>query len=302
MKEKRPEIGVIIGRFQIDELHDAHVALINHVINRHDKVIIFLGVKPIAPCFENALDFRMRQQMLLEKFGTNIIVLPLNDKKYDNDWSNQIDVKVREVYPSGDVLLYGGRDSFIPHYSGKFKTCELEPEIYVSATQKRQECLKTVSDPMYRRGFIAGASSGFPNPYPTVDVAIVKGDKVLLGRKPDDYLYRFVGGFVDVSDTCLEMAAKREVMEETGLEVSDLQYVCSLKVDDWRYRGIKSKGILTSFFKCDYIFGSPQPNDDICELKWFTLDELKETYKVIMVEGHHKLFTSLYLMIENETN
>ena len=45
MTEKKTEIGVIIGRFQIHTLHDAHVELIQHVLSLHSKVIIFLGKK-----------------------------------------------------------------------------------------------------------------------------------------------------------------------------------------------------------------------------------------------------------------
>ena len=36
MKLKDYDIGVIIGRFQVDELHDAHVDLINEVLSRQE--------------------------------------------------------------------------------------------------------------------------------------------------------------------------------------------------------------------------------------------------------------------------
>ena len=40
------DVGIIVGRFQVDELHDAHVDLIQYVFDQHPKVIIFLGLSP----------------------------------------------------------------------------------------------------------------------------------------------------------------------------------------------------------------------------------------------------------------
>ena len=46
MDIKTTQHGVIIGRFQTPELHSEHIKLIQYVLDRHEKVILFLGVSP----------------------------------------------------------------------------------------------------------------------------------------------------------------------------------------------------------------------------------------------------------------
>ena len=51
--EPKYDVGVIIGRFQVPELHQAHLDLIQAACNAHDKVIIFLGLSPLMVTQEN---------------------------------------------------------------------------------------------------------------------------------------------------------------------------------------------------------------------------------------------------------
>jgi bifunctional NMN adenylyltransferase/nudix hydrolase len=66
LQEDSYDVGVIVGRFQVPELHDAHKDLIETVCDKHDKVIIFLGLSPLMVTRENPLDFESRKQMILE--------------------------------------------------------------------------------------------------------------------------------------------------------------------------------------------------------------------------------------------
>ena len=290
MTEKQTEIGVVIGRFQIHTLHDAHIELIQHVLLFHSKVIIFLGTTPASGTQRNPLDFITRKYML-ESIFTNLVILPLPDNKSDEVWTNQIHTKVREVFPIGTVTLYGSRDSFIPYYKGGWKCTELEPSSYINATDIRSKIGKEVlQSEDFRAGIIYSVINQYPMTHPTVDILIKKGDKVLLGRKPTQTEFRFIGGFVDPTDENEIQSCKREGMEETGLELDNFKFICSRKIEDWRYKGIKERSIMTHFYECEVIFGTPVPQDDIEELKWFSLEELKETYKLILVEEHIKLF------------
>jgi bifunctional NMN adenylyltransferase/nudix hydrolase len=279
-KEKKSDIGVIIGRFQINRLHDAHRELINSVLVKHNKVILFLGVTTSIGSRRNPLDFASRKAMIEEEYEGKIsAILPLRDMKNDTLWSKQVDEKIREVFSMGSVVLYGSRDSFIPYYNGKFTTCELEAAHKVSATEIRKEVsTKVEKSEQFRAGIIYSAYNTFPHVYPTVDIAIVKEEtnEVLLGRKPNEERFRFVGGFTDVEDENYETAARREVMEETGLEIGNLVYLGSARVDDWRYRSNKDRAIITLFFKASYIYGKAKANDDIQEVKWFKISELNE--------------------------
>jgi bifunctional NMN adenylyltransferase/nudix hydrolase len=284
-KEKKYDIGVIIGRFQINRLHAAHRALINSVIQKHDRVIMFLGVAKATGTKKNPLDFASREVMIREEFGDSLsTILPLSDMKSDKHWSKQVDTKIREVFQNGSVVLYGSRDSFIPYYQGKFDTVELEAAEKVSASDIREEIKNKVEKTAeFRAGVIYGAYNTHDVVHPTVDIAIVKEEtqEILLGRKPYEDKFRFVGGFVDVDDKSYEAAASRETREETRLDVGSPQYLGSTRVDDWRYRGYGDRSIMTILFKVSYMYGTPKASDDIEEVKWMKISELTENDLVV---------------------
>lgn len=290
MKEKQTEIGIVIGRFQLHNLHEAHKELIQCVIDRHDKVIVFLGTSSAIGTQRHPLDFITRKYMIEEQFS-NLVILPLPDNKSDDVWSNQIHAKVREVFPSGDVTLYGSRDSFISYYKGTWNCIELEPTTYISATDIRNKISKKVlQSEDFRAGIIYSVYNQYQRVYPTVDLLIKQGNRILLARKPTQKEFRFVGGFVDPNDENEIQSCKREGLEETGLELDNFKFICSRKVQDWRYRGIKEQGIMTHLYECEVIFGCPTPMDDIEELKWFNFEDLKKNYEKILVSEHIKLF------------
>ena len=297
-QQKQYDIGVIIGRFQTNELHVAHIDLINTVIQAHKKVILFLGVAPVLGTRRNPLDFSTRKAMIEEQFGTKLsAILPLNDRYSNDAWSAQIDVKVREVFQIGSAVLYGSKDSFIPYYTGKLDTRVLEPETFVSATDVRNAVSKEIiASKEFRAGCIYATYNQFPIVYPTVDIAIFNSDysKILLARKPEQTKYRFIGGFTDVTDENFEAAARREVMEETGLEVSNPAYVCSLNIKDWRYEKETTRTVMTTLFKTAVTYGAPQPMDDIEELKWFDVQLIAEDASKLLMPEHVKLFNTLY--------
>lgn len=291
MKEKtepKTDVGIIIGRFQCHELHSAHVDLINSVQSNHARTIVFLGVAPIRNTKNNPIDFKHRSEMIREKFP-NIEIYEIHDNRSNEQWSKNLDAKISSIlYPGQSASLYGGRDSFISSYSGKYKTIEMEPEIYISASQIRKSIINNYKSSIdFRAGLIAATGMHYPTAYQTVDAAIINKDEstILLAQKPGENKWRFVGGFSDPNSNSLEDDVKREVMEETGIEVNYPKYIGSTIIQDWRYRSDISK-IKTAFFICEYIFGKPVPMDDISALKWFKLSELNT---IELVEEHNVL-------------
>lgn len=276
MQERGEEfdVGIIVGRFQAHELTEAHVALIQTVCDSHDKVIVVLGLSPLMVTSRNPLDFESRKQMILESFP-NVTVAYIKDVVDDALWSKKLDEIVKDlVSPTQSVVLYGGRDSFIPHYRGAHKTRTLESEVYISATEVRKKLRRSVSNsPDFRHGVVWASMNKFPTVFTTVDVAILSDDesKILLGRKPNEQRYRFIGGFTDVSDPSFEATARREAQEEAGIAITDPVYVGSMNIDDWRYRG-EVDCIRTLLYVTTIQFGRPTPGDDICELRWFDVD------------------------------
>jgi len=299
--EKQYDIGVIVGRFQIHELHSEHKKLIEYVLERHDKVIVFLGISQALHTRKNPLDYSTRKIMIEDVYGhRNLHVLPLHDKKFDCQWAKNLDERVREIYPNGSVVLYGSKDSFIPFYEphGNFDTCELAPDNFISATDVRKAVSnKALRSKEFRAGMIYAANIPFPVNYVTIDVAILNEDetKLLVGRKGFENTFRFVGGFTDIEDQSLEQTVTREANEETKNEIGDIQYVSSRKVDDWRYRGEGDRAVMTVFFKAKKVFGSDTASDDIVETKW--VDVFDENLK--LVDEHQKLLKDLRNKLQN---
>jgi bifunctional NMN adenylyltransferase/nudix hydrolase len=280
------DVGVIVGRFQVHELHQAHRDLIQYVCDRHEKVVIFLGLSPLMVSTSNPLDFEARKQMILAEFP-EANVLYINDMPSDKVWSKKLDGMVGDVLtPSQTALLYGGRDSFIARYAGRYPVQELVQSTFYSGTAQRRDIARSRAraSAEFRAGVIWASQSRYPTAYTTVDVAIFRhsdrmtcggpGDahrkpQILLGRKPNETLYRLIGGFSDPRSPSFEADVKRETREEAGdIEIGDIEYVGSAVVDDWRYRN-EPDCIKTMLFRCKYLFGRPAPGDDIEEVRWF---------------------------------
>ena len=301
-KNPRADIGVLVGRFQVPELHGAHKELIDKVAGWHKKFLIVLGCSPTLVGRHNPLDFQARKLMINAHYP-ELPIMPLMDHPDDHEWSKELDRRIREVFPVGTVTLYGGRDSFIPFYSGQFPCQEVEPSSYVAASgtlERRNASLEVRSSADWRAGVVYAAYNRYPQVFPTVDVAVTRETEngnleILLAKKPGEKGYRLIGGFVSPSDTSLETAARREVLEETHIEISALEYIGSYLVDDWRYRNEIDK-VMTTVFLAHYMFGAIQPDDDIEELKWFHLSR-KFDFECL-VAWHKPLLTGVLDAVE----
>src|SRR5271168_4896077 len=104
----KPSYGVIVGRFQVNDLHDGHMELFREVRGRHNRVIVFIGIAPTDITRSNPLDFETRKRMIQSKFP-EFTVLPILDVNSVEFWSQSLDKRISEVADFGDVTLYGGR-------------------------------------------------------------------------------------------------------------------------------------------------------------------------------------------------
>lgn len=289
------DVGIIIGRFQCPEIHDAHRELIQHVADKHDKVIIFLGLAPVFST-SNPLDYETRKRMLATEFP-DVEIAYVHDSKSDELWSRKLDEQIGHLLnPRQTAVLYGSRDSFLSHYSGKYRTIELEQTRWVSATEMRRAVKNKVGkDRAFRHGAIWASWQKFPTVFTTVDAAIVDEtrNRLLLGKKLEDEGWRFVGGFSDPADESFEHTVSREVREETGLAIDKIKpsdYIGSFNIDDWRYRGTEDS-IRTLFYYVRYTFGAPIASDDIAEVQWFDIDKLH----TIQVAFEHQVLMKAFM-------
>lgn len=109
----------------------------------------------------------------------------------------------------------------------------------------------------------------YRNPFPTVDIIIRDGDRiVLIERRNEPHGWALPGGFVDYGET-LETAAAREAREETGLELDDLRqfHAYSDPARDPRQHNISV--VFTARGS-----GTLRAGDDAQNARWFSLDSL----------------------------
>lgn len=295
----KPSYGVIVGRFQVPYLHEGHLELLKTVNSYHQHVIVFLGIAPGGANINNPLDYDTRRRMIQNKFPS-FIVCPLVDCSSDETWSENLDKRISEIVLYGQVTLYGGRDSFVPHYKGKYKPVELELKVsHLSGTCIRNEISNKVLDcEEFRQGVIYSINHMYPRVITCVDVAILHnfldGVKVLLGRKIGETNWRFIGGHADPSSSFFEDDAKREAYEETMLDINSIKYLGSILIDDWRWKYGPDK-IKTLFFVAWSNYDKFEAKDDINELKWFSVTNLP-----YIVPEHVVLLNALLTFLSKE--
>ena len=279
--------GVIIARFQTPYLHEGHKSIIQSVEQNHNRIVVVLGMTATKYTKRNPFDFYTREKMLKAAYP-NLVVLALADHPSDEQWSRNLDQLLGLTFPGENFELYGSRDSFIPYYSGKLKTKQLQEFGNYSATQIRDEIsdeARATED--FRAGINYACQNMYSKVYPAVDILVFRNNKteVLLGKKETVNQWRCIGGFVDPTDASYEDAAKRELQEECGLiEVGPLNYEMSAQVNDWRFKGEDDK-IFTTLYSTDYLYGTPKAADDIQAVKWFKTNELNtliETGKIVI--------------------
>ncbi len=111
----------------------------------------------------------------------------------------------------------------------------------------------------------------YPKICPAVIVAVTDNDRLLLTKYADGPTknYALVAGFAEIGET-IEDTARREVMEETGLKIKNLQYY---KSQPWSF----TDTLLMGFFA--EVDGSRKITLQRSELsvgKWCTRDEIPE--------------------------
>ncbi len=110
--------------------------------------------------------------------------------------------------------------------------------------------------------------SFYPNLSPAIMVLIQKEDKILLARsayfKPG--IYSTIAGFIDIGETA-ELAVHREVQEEVGIQISNLEYF-----------GTQSWPFPNSFmiaFKAQWLQGDIKiDKQEIEDAQWFNIRNL----------------------------
>lgn len=108
----------------------------------------------------------------------------------------------------------------------------------------------------------------YPKICPAVIVLVTKGDQVLLQRNSHykSANWSLVAGFVDPGEN-LEEAVRREVREESSVEIKDLRYVRS---QTWPFPSNIMIG-----FRAEYAAGELRPDgEEVLDSRWFDRNAL----------------------------
>jgi len=108
----------------------------------------------------------------------------------------------------------------------------------------------------------------YPHIHPCVIVLIRRGEEFLLARKPEwaPGRYSLVAGFVDFGES-LEECVTREVLEETGLKVTDIRYAGS---QNWPFPSQLMAG-----FVAQYVSGEiALDGEELEDARWFSRERM----------------------------
>jgi NAD+ diphosphatase len=127
----------------------------------------------------------------------------------------------------------------------------------------------------------------YPHLHPAVIVLVLDGDRCLLARKGiwAPGRYALVAGFVDNGE-CLEGAVAREVKEEVGIDVKDIQYVGS---QNWPFPSQLMLGFVAHYAGGEVTID----REELEDARWFPRDALpdgpaRHSIAGFMLEHHAK--------------
>lgn len=172
-RERKNQVAIVVGRFQVDELTAGHEKLLETAIKESDKVIVFVGdTKGGVRTEHDPLPYEARKKMIKRWYeypsekeqettnhsGYNCIdgvdVFRMEDLGNYPRWVEMLDRKIEslidlEVIPRGaNIFIYGSRDSVAERYKengGKYETREVSEErefctgSSISGTERRKK-------------------------------------------------------------------------------------------------------------------------------------------------------------------
>ncbi|WP_394128570.1 NAD(+) diphosphatase [Vibrio hepatarius] len=110
----------------------------------------------------------------------------------------------------------------------------------------------------------------YPRIFPCIIVAVRKQGQILLAQHPRhrNGMYTVIAGFVEVGET-LEQCVAREVKEETGINVKNIEYFAS---QPWAFPSSLMMG-----FVAEYHSGQLKPDySELSDARWFDFNALPD--------------------------
>lgn len=271
-------VGVIVGRFQVAELTPGHREIFEHVLSKgHNQNLVVLGVAPLRATKNNPLDYDARRRMIEDAYPGKFTILYIKDTASDVEWSRELDTLIEDVAGRRPVTLYGSRDSFAGHYTGKYTCEEYQQRLYCSGTQERDAFGRAVySSPEWRAGCVYATQNRDPAVLAAVTAVVLDDtNRVYLARRRGEKGLSLFHGLVSTQDECYVDAAKRVASEAMGLEVSYLATFCACRLKDWRFNAEEDQ-VLSTVLIMRKVFGAVHVPSDCLSIELVSLDSVDE--------------------------
>lgn len=328
MRNKK-KLGIVIGRFQL--FHNGHKFLIDKALKDCDKVFIFIGSSYRSRNIQNPFSFEERREMIQSIYNKSnkIRIFPLRDYLYDDEvWKEQIFniiyYNLGFGYEDYDITIYGHEKDFSSYYLkifpdfnfkeiGNYKCIHSKNLREFFYLQKEKELKKYIPSKIFdfldinlynfqdiRKEFeyIINYNKQYidliyPPIFQTVDNLVISGDKILLierGGVLGRGNWALPGGFLEINETLIK-SAKRELFEETGLEIDD-NFLMFKNTYDNPLRSCLGRMITTCFvWKLDDINTPIKFGDDASKVFWVDKQDL--------AKNSDKFFDDHYSIIFN---
>ena len=131
-------------------------------------------------------------------------------------------------------------------------------------------------DAGYRRFCQSCKTQHFPRVDPVVIMLVHHNGKYLMGRGRSfsEENYSALAGFIEPGET-IEDAARREIFEETGVQVGDISYMMS---QPWPFPSSLMIGLIGQALSTDIVLDETE----LADARWFSVDEIGQ-----MMTGTH---------------
>ncbi len=118
------------------------------------------------------------------------------------------------------------------------------------------------------------------SPVPAVAVMVMRGDEILMierGKEPRKGTWTVPGGSIELGET-MAMAARREVMEETGVSIEPGAAFTAIDAIYTDSRGGLKFHYIIIYIEARYLKGTPKASDDAADVRWVRTDTIRKGF------------------------
>ena len=302
------KLGVLIGRFQVPQMHEGHRFIVRQMMEQCDQVLVLFGSANRTRSVKNPFTYRERREEALKLFP-NIWTAPLNDYLYnDSQWMADVAATIEDARVEAcdqfetavEVVLYGhhkdGNDYL--KWFPQFEYVNINSDIDISGTEVRNSYAHLLPENVQAdMKYFAKERQTFKSyPYPD-SLNICCGDAVveclghilLIKRKftPGAGNWALPGGHKNTDETFLQCAL-RELKEETNIRVPEPVLLGSIKSTRLFDSPKRSSGI-PKLTLAVHLVVKPNPDgslprangsDDAAETSWVPIADVLNKLKL----------------------